>query len=378
MSVLENIYRPEYVSGVGTIDVDKGILLGVKVIEIGSVNDARPFYVDGETLEQIERLGNQPAKGVKVRYTHAGSEDAMGSHLGRATNFRIDGDCVRADITLAKSSFISPRGNLGGYVLTLAEEDSLSLGMSVAGTLDGETMSDLDDGGMMPLRFLDLYSADVVADPAATRDGLFSQQGEEMKEEEKLEDVEKAPEALESVEEKEDGKPAAEMTEEPQESPGELSEGDEDKLEEQAEEMPEEELSEEPKEELKEESKEEPEEDLEEEPKEELSAHAEYVETFGSEGAVWFLEGKSLGECFKIQASRFAEEIKSLKAELARFESLKAAGEFALGEEAPVSQAVELSDEEKVKAKKAAEFNSLRSQGMSESDIRWAQAFANK
>ena len=40
-----------------------------------------------------------------------------------------------------------------------------------------------------------------------------------------------------------------------------------------------------------------------------------------SEGAVWFLEGKSMGECFKIQAGRLAEEVEGLKAQIAEFES---------------------------------------------------------
>lgn len=366
MSILEDIYRPEYVSGVGTVDMDKGVLLGVKVIEIGSVNDSRPFFVDEETLRQIEELGNRPSKGVKVRYTHAGSEDAMGSHLGRASNFRVDGDCVRADITLAKSSFISPRGNLGGYVLTLAEEDSLSLGMSVAGTLDGETMSDLEDSGVMPLRFIDLYSADVVADPAATRNGLFSSQGNNMTEEKEVleEEVQEAPESQQEEPQEELAQPMEEPTEEP----------------EMASEEPTEEVGEEPVAQ-EEELEEKPEEPKEEEPEEqfafEQSLHNDYIEAFGSEGAVWFLEGKTLGDCFKIQAERLTEEVNSLKAKLQEFEALKAAGEFALGEEAPVSQAVEMTADEKKSAAKREEFQKLRSQGMSESDILWAQAFAN-
>ena len=389
MSKLNTVERSEYVSGDGgTVDMDKGLLLGVKVIQMGRVNDARPFFVDETTLGQIVELGNQPTKGLKVRYTHAGREDAMGSHLGRASNFRIEGDCVRADVVLAKSSFISPKGNLGGYVLTLAEEDSLSLGMSVAGTLDAEEMSELEEGGVMPLRFLDLYSADVVADPAATRNGLFSTQEPEGMAEEKKEEMREEEAPVQASEQPQDEKMSegdkvvteeVKASEEPSE---ELSEGKEEKLEEKEEDLEEhkeEEMNDhypEGKMDEHEEKKEELSEEPTEEPAVELSAaHEEFVAEFGSEGAVWFLEGKTMGECFKIQAGRLAEEVEGLKAQIAEFESLKAAGEFALGEEAPVVPSVEMTEEQKAEAAKAEEFAALRAKGISESEIAWSRAF---
>ena len=391
MSKLNTVERSEYVSGDGgTVDMDKGVLLGVKVIQMGRVNDARPFFVDETTLGQIVELGNQPAKGLKVRYTHAGREDAMGSHLGRASNFRIEGDCVRADVVLAKSSFISPKGNLGGYVLTLAEEDSLSLGMSVAGTLDAEEMSTLEEGGVMPLRFLDLYSADVVADPAATRNGLFSTQepkgmaeekNEEMREEEAPLQASEQPQEELSVE---GDKVVTEEVKASEESSEELSEDKEEKLEEheeeELEEHKEEEMNDHYPEGKMDEHEEKKEEELSEEPSEEpavelSAAHEEFVTEFGSEGAVWFLEGKTMGECFKIKAGRLAEEVEGLKAQIAEFESLKAAGEFALGEEAPVVPSVEMTEEQKAEAAKAEEFAALRAKGISESEIAWSRAF---
>ena len=173
MSVLIG-YIVEFVEcKLGSIDMDKGVLYGVKIIELGEINDSRPYFVDEETLQQVVELGNNSPKGVKVRYTHVEHEDAMGSHLGRANNFRIENGSVRADITFARSAFASPKGNLAGYVMTLAEEDSESLGMSVAGMLDANRMSDEGEEGTMPLRFYELYSADVVAEPAATRNGIF-------------------------------------------------------------------------------------------------------------------------------------------------------------------------------------------------------------
>jgi hypothetical protein len=391
MSKLNKIFRPEFINcQLGTVDNDKGTLEGVKVIEVGQINDARPYYVDEMTLLQIEELGNRSRKGIKVRYTHADQEDAMGSHLGRAVNFRIDGDCVRADIIMAKSAFVSPKGNLAGYVLSLAEEDSESLGMSVAGMLDGALMSDEGEGDLMPLRFSDLYSADVVADPAATRGGLFSIQEEETVTEElgvKVEvsvDEDTKPvqemqdEMKPEVQAEEEVKEAPEAPEAAPEAPAEepAPEGEDGEKEPvEASEEPKEEMTEEPKEELEEEAKAEYEEEKKAEKKPIAAAAQVFVDNFGKEGAVWFLEGRDLNECFAEKIEAQLSRIEELEGELEKFRALADAGAFELGEEAPVTQSVELSKEDEAEQKKQAKSLELRKQGMSDADIRWASSW---
>ena len=378
MSVLDRIYRPEFVEcKLGSIDMDKGILFGVKIIELGDINDSRPYFVDEETLQQVVDLGNAAPKGVKVRYTHVEHEDAMGSHLGRAHNFRIEDMSVRADITFAKSAFASPKGNLAGYVMSLAEEDSESLGMSVAGMLDANRMSDESDDGMMPLRFYELYSADVVAEPAATRNGIFSIQEGNMKDELGVK-VE--------VSVDEDKKPQSEMEEQspPNEKPDGL-EAEEVKDEELEEGYPEEPMAEEGSEGEEEpvEAEEEKVEDKLEEDEEEVVAEKKpiaasaklFVEHFGKDGALWYLEGRDLNECFAEKVNNQAKEIEQLKGELAKFHALVDAGAFALGEDAPVAQSVELSPEELSNQAKEAKRLELAKKGISGSDARWASAW---
>lgn len=396
MSVLDRIYRPEFVEcKLGSIDMDKGVLYGVKIIELGEINDSRPYYVDEETLQQVVELGNNSPKGVKVRYTHVEHEDAMGSHLGRANNFRIENGSVRADITFARSAFASPKGNLAGYVMTLAEEDSESLGMSVAGMLDANRMSDEGDEGTMPLRFYELYSADVVAEPAATRNGIFSIQEDNMKDqlgvkvevsvdEEKRQESEmeektprepgveggdkpssiQASEDEEKVEASEDYKDKEEMTEE------------EEKMMEEEEKMEEgEEKPIEAEEESIEDKMEEEEEDKMSEKKPIAASAQMFVDHFGKDGALWYLEGRDLNECFAQKVNAQDAEIKQLKEELAKFHALVDAGAFALGEDAPVAQSVELSSEEiKKQAEEQKKFE-LAKKGISGSDARWASVW---
>ena len=66
---------------------------------------------------------------------------------------------------------------------------------------------------------------------------------------------------------------------------------------------------------------------------------------------------------------------KALEGELEKFRALADAGAFELGEEAPVTQSVELSKEDEAQQEKQAKTLELRKQGMSEADIRWANSW---
>lgn len=166
------------------IDRSEGnIIFGASVIELGEVNDDRPWIVDQRTLEQVVEFGSRPQRGLKAKFTHPNmSNDGLGTHLGYWKNFRIDGSRVRADLHISDSAFKSPKGDLGGYVLALAEEDPEAFGVSVSTRIDFAAMG-IDEAGNpveeaegdLPLRFAALRSADFVDEPAATRGGLFSE-----------------------------------------------------------------------------------------------------------------------------------------------------------------------------------------------------------
>src|SRR3990172_8997944 len=154
------------------------------------------MLLDAKTLQQIVDLGNKAKNGIKSRYTHPGlSSDGMGKHLGRMKNFRVEGDKAIGDLHLAESASKAPDGDLAGYVMDLAEEDSAAFGMSIVAAgarvwpLDDGTeitvdaYAEEDDAGYRPknattpkpvLRVDALDAVDVVDEPAANRDGMFS------------------------------------------------------------------------------------------------------------------------------------------------------------------------------------------------------------
>ena len=167
-----------------------GVIYGVSAIQAVEAL-GHGILADATTLKQVEEYGNAAKNGVKSRYTHPGmSSDGLGKLLGRLRNFRTEGDKTVADLHFAKSSRKTPDGDLGDYVMTLAEEDPAALGMSIVFdmqqvwvTTDGEEVPVSDDEEdndqqyttTMPLaRVKALMACDVVDEPAANRDGLFS------------------------------------------------------------------------------------------------------------------------------------------------------------------------------------------------------------
>jgi hypothetical protein len=165
------------------------VIYGAAMMQAGDLNsgDVRPFTADAETLQQVEAFGNAARNGIKARFTHPNmSNDGMGSYLGRWTNFRIDGDTVRADLHIADAAYTSPQGDLGNYVMDLAEQDPEAFGISMATQLDQQSYgefeatysreSDREKRKAMkwPMRFTAMKAGDVVDSPAATRTGLFS------------------------------------------------------------------------------------------------------------------------------------------------------------------------------------------------------------
>lgn len=361
---IEKVFCLESIDiSVGTIDRDKGIVFGAKVIQLGPINDDRPFVVDEETLEQVVAYGNNPNKGIKVRLTHPQGE-AMGLHLGRAKDFRRDGDSVRADIHLASAASISPRGDIANYVMTLAEEDSESLGMSVATILDREAMSELaGDDGVAPLRFSHLYAVDVVTEPAATRGGMFSNENEDdmnvnSKLDEKFEehdDEEKKEEAESKKDEMKEEEKKEEAQEEKKDEEGyEEEEEDEDKKEGEADEH---------------------EDDDEEMSKQPMPEYEAYIEAFGDQGAVWFLRKRPLNECFAEYLHEYRKENEKLKADLEAANQKLEAFSQSLGEAEPATKSaeVELSEAE---IRHQEFISNKKEQGWSDQEIRWASLFA--
>jgi hypothetical protein len=143
----------------GRIDAESGTISGVAVITKGPAL-GHGMLVDDVTLAGVVAQANTYEGGMKVKLDHTNSAGAI---VGFLRNFRIEGDTVRADLTLLKSS---PHR---GYVLELAATIPDTFGLSIAFSGVDEEIS-----GQRYARCDEIYSADLVSEPAANPNGLFS------------------------------------------------------------------------------------------------------------------------------------------------------------------------------------------------------------
>lgn len=176
------------------VDREAGVIRGASATQAVEAL-GHGVMLDAKTLKQVADLGNAAGgKGLKVRFTHPGMcSDGLGTMVGHATNFRVEGDRVPCDIALDPSSKTSPRGDQYNYVLDMAERNPTDFGLSIV--FSGSPVFVLEDGseveaiwscgkyqkpknavgGDLPLARVDkLYAVDFVDEPAANRDGLFA------------------------------------------------------------------------------------------------------------------------------------------------------------------------------------------------------------
>ena len=281
------------------VDRENNIIYGAKLMQKGPLRDgdSREWIVDDKTLLQVMDFGSRYNKGAKARFTHPSlSSDGLGSYVGRWQSLRREGDAVVGDLHIADVAFESPKGDLGSYILDLAEQDPDAFGISAAGLMADE-MFDSDENpadeetGKRPIRFRGIHAFDVVDTPAATS-GLFSIDSQ-------------------------DGIPAAAAAildtyfadSDPQDVLGRFRSFLERHYECD--------LSSNSKEDLSHES------DDPETPEHKVDERMEgkkFLEAFGEKGAVWFVEGKTFEECQALHQQEIIDENSALKSEV---ESLK-------------------------------------------------------
>lgn len=145
------------------------------VCSLGEVKDGR-CIISSDTLSDIISVGNASSRGIKSRFHHPGMcTDALGTLVGRFTNFRLNNsDCI-ADFTFYEVAKKSPQfGDLVDYITSAAREVPDRFGLSIAGNEKTFIFMDNDKPDMPPiLRVKGLDGIDFVDSPAAT-DRLFS------------------------------------------------------------------------------------------------------------------------------------------------------------------------------------------------------------
>lgn len=174
-----------------SVDRDQRIIYGVSAAQAVEAL-GHDMILDGRTIAQVVEHGNAARNGVKSRFAHPGlSSTGLGKYLGRMRDFRQEGDKALADLHLADSAFKTPEGDLGTYVMDMAEHDPDMFGLSMViqgrrvWTLADGTEMDVEDfkEGRRPdnattekpvVRVKQLIAVDAVDEPAANRDGLFA------------------------------------------------------------------------------------------------------------------------------------------------------------------------------------------------------------
>ncbi|HOQ60371.1 MAG TPA: hypothetical protein PKZ08_07115, partial [Vicinamibacterales bacterium] len=179
------------------VDREKRVITGYAVITRGEAL-GHGLWIDSEMLDQVVTHGNAAPKGIKSRFTHPGlCSDGLGKYLGRARNFRREGDVVRADLHFSPVTAKAPEFNQdpAEYIMDLAEKDPQAFATSIVyypdrgaesrhqadhTDEDGDFISpDKDNTRDLPhARLASLEASDLVDEPAANPGGFFSQSEE--------------------------------------------------------------------------------------------------------------------------------------------------------------------------------------------------------
>jgi hypothetical protein len=161
-----------------TVDAEAGVIRGASVMSIGEAT-GHGFEIDSNALDALVQLGRDAGtNGVKMHLGHPAlfGPNPAESIVGRARNFRRDGDRVRADLHLASYAAAAPGGDRRRYLLAVADEDPSAIGLSVVARFDFEEQINRQTGETDRVVGTPVWlgAVDFVDDPAANRNGLLS------------------------------------------------------------------------------------------------------------------------------------------------------------------------------------------------------------
>jgi hypothetical protein len=131
---------------------DASIIPDVYILSQGEAK-GHDLYIDKTSLEQAHQLMKAAPNGIKCKLNHGSGLDAV---VGYARNPRIEGDKLKADLHLLKSS---PHY---GLIKEMADEAPDQFGVSLAFMNESETI-----GGKDYIRPQSIASADLVSSPAS-------------------------------------------------------------------------------------------------------------------------------------------------------------------------------------------------------------------
>lgn len=150
-----------FAASTGAIDTEAGVIRGVSLITKGPAL-GHGVMIDDKTLEQVKAAAEQYAGGLKVKLDHSGG---VGDIVGYIDALRIDGEKLLGDLHLLQNS---PHR---AYILEIAQRIPDTFGLSIAFSGPSEKSSDK----LTTLqRCSEIYSVDLVSEPAANPSGFFA------------------------------------------------------------------------------------------------------------------------------------------------------------------------------------------------------------
>jgi hypothetical protein len=150
-----------FAASAGVIDAQTGIIRGVSLITKGPAL-GHGVMIDDKTLEQVKKAAEQYAGGLKVKLDHSGG---AGDIVGYIDTLRIEGEKLLGDLHLLESSVHR------AYILEIAERIPDTFGLSIA--FSGPSEKSADKLTTLQ-RCSEIYSVDLVSEPAANPNGFFS------------------------------------------------------------------------------------------------------------------------------------------------------------------------------------------------------------
>ena len=150
-----------FAASAGVIDAQTGIIRGVSLITKGPAL-GHGVMIDSTTLEQVKKAAEQYAGGLKVKLDHSGG---AGDIVGYIDTLRIEGEKLLGDLHLLESSVHR------AYILEIAERIPDTFGLSIA--FSGPSEKSADKLTTLQ-RCSEIYSVDLVSEPAANPNGFFS------------------------------------------------------------------------------------------------------------------------------------------------------------------------------------------------------------
>ena len=150
-----------FAASAGVIDAQTGIIRGVSLITKGPAL-GHGVMIDDKTLEQVKKAAEQYSGGLKVKLDHSGG---AGDIVGYIDTLRIEGEKLLGDLHLLESSVHR------AYILEIAERIPDTFGLSIA--FSGPSEKSADKLTTLQ-RCSEIYSVDLVSEPAANPNGFFS------------------------------------------------------------------------------------------------------------------------------------------------------------------------------------------------------------